>query len=67
MTENYYTDKVLPSYCDAITRRRLQDPDGRWKLQEDGDSSHGINNSKQGLARGLKEAYWIDSHLHHPH
>jgi hypothetical protein len=54
MRASYYTEKILPLYCDAIDKLRSQsdqlrshiDPERRynWYLQEDNDPSHGTRN-----------------------
>jgi hypothetical protein len=62
MTQKYYTDRLLPVYINALQKARLQDA-GPWRLQEDGDPSHGM--IKTGLAQELKAKNWIEN-IKHP-
>jgi hypothetical protein len=54
MRASYYTEKILPIYCDAVNKLRSQSDQLRlhlhsevrynWYLQEDNDPSHGTKN-----------------------
>jgi hypothetical protein len=59
MTQEYYTENLLPDYCEIVTKlRNIRDPWAfPWSLQEDGDLSHGMR--KVGLAQKLKFHWWI--------
>lgn len=57
MTQEYYTNNVLPSYINNLHQARLQEPRS-WLLQEDNDPSHGTK-SKDSVAQNLREANWI--------
>ncbi|KAF2178773.1 hypothetical protein K469DRAFT_598222, partial [Zopfia rhizophila CBS 207.26] len=61
MTQQYYVDRLLPIYCQAIKSMREID-DKPWLSQEDGDPSHSIR--KRGLAQEYKEAYGIQNPAH---
>jgi hypothetical protein len=61
MTQKYYVDNLLPMYIQAVESMREID-DKAWRLQEDGDPSHGMR--KRGLAQELKEAHFIENLVH---
>ena len=49
MTGQYYTDRLLAGYCDAVIM--IKQEHGKGLLQEDGDPSHGMKNPKSVAAR----------------
>jgi hypothetical protein len=64
MTQEYYTNTLLPNYIKAIINLRDgNDPWAHpWLLMEDGDPSHGMR--KPGLAHYLKAKDWIPNLMH---
>ena len=63
MTQEYYTQRLLPVYIDAVHHLRAESPQ-TWILQEDNDRSHG--HGVLGPATLLKDANWIDTLIHPP-
>ncbi|OCL10698.1 hypothetical protein AOQ84DRAFT_353389 [Glonium stellatum] len=62
MTQQYYTERLLPLYIKEIQRQRIYyNRDGI--LQEDNYPLHGTR-SQDGKARRLKESNWINILLH---
>ena len=61
ITQTYYTQRLLPTYIEAIYQLRLENPEA-WVLQEENDPSHGTR--KDGIAQQLKEANWITTITH---
>jgi hypothetical protein len=58
MTQQYYTERLLPLYIEEIQRQRIYyNRDGI--LQEDNDPSYGTR-SQDNKARRLKESNWIN-------
>ena len=63
MTQDYYAEKVLPHYIDAMNQDRLRDSRYSYYLVEDGDPSHGLR--KLGKAQQMKADNWV-TNLQHP-
>lgn len=66
MTQKYYTERLLPIYINTVNSLRLWDEQAPWKLQEDGDPSHGFRGQTPGIAQRLKDANWIINHEYPP-
>jgi transposase len=49
MTQEYYSQRLLPIYIGIIKDLKAQYPEKTWILQEDGDPSHGIKSRKAKL------------------
>ena len=62
MTQEYYVERLLPIYCDAIRSMRSIDSKP-WLLQDVGNPSHGMR--KYGLAQEYKIAAGVQN-LAHP-
>lgn len=60
MTQKYYTERLLPIYCQAIKDQAELVP-GEWYLLEDRDLSHGMR--KEGLARQYKDARGVKNYV----
>lgn len=63
ITQKYYTNHILPMYIKWIHEARMRDSSREWRLQEDGDPSHGTK-SKDNVAETLRQAMWIDVIVH---
>ncbi|KAF1965478.1 hypothetical protein BU23DRAFT_561027 [Bimuria novae-zelandiae CBS 107.79] len=65
MTQEYYTEHILPSYIDAVQQARIGATieQREWLLQEDNDPSHGTK-SFNNVSRKLKDVNWICTLLH---
>jgi hypothetical protein len=61
MTQKYYTERLLPIYCQAMKDQAELVP-GEWYLLEDGDPSHGMR--KEGLASQYKDAHGVKNYVH---
>lgn len=62
MTQQYYTEKLLPRYAKAIHEARVYYGEDAI-LQEDNDPSHGTR-STNNVAKKYKDANWIPTLVH---
>ena len=63
ITQQYYSERLLPVYLEAITHARSVHGH-KFLLVEDGDPSHGMK--KRGLAQRKRDAYSVENLIHPP-
>lgn len=65
ITQEYYSKRLLPHYCEAIQSLRAKFPLVdlvKFLLLEDGDLSHGMKSD--GVARQVKRRYNVENLVH---
>ncbi|KAK5030184.1 hypothetical protein LTR13_008202 [Exophiala sideris] len=62
LVREYYVEKVLPTYVEAIKAAMARDIASTWLFQEDGDPSHEMR--KEGLAKRIEKASNSMNHTH---